>query len=162
MTTSRDSENPSSASRWIPVVAWAGLISLLSTDAFSGDHTRHFLLPAIQFFLPSAAPETVFAIHDLLRKLAHAAEYGVLGWLAVRAYARPRRTAARASALAFALCAAWAALDELHQSFVPSRTPAVLDVALDSAGALAGIALREAYVRWARARAVVARAVLQR
>src|SRR5581483_1063525 len=144
MTTSRDSENPSSASRWIPVVAWAGLISLLSTDAFSGDHTRHFLLPAIQFFLPNAA------------------EYGVLGWLAVRAYARPRRTAARASALAFALCAAWAALDELHQSFVPSRTPAVLDVALDSAGALAGIALREAYVRWARARAVVARAVLQR
>ena len=35
--------------------------------------------------------------------------------------------------------ALYAASDEIHQSFVPGRGPAVTDVLLDSAGALCGI-----------------------
>ena len=35
----------------------------------------------------------------------------------------------------------YAASDELHQVFVSGRTPSLVDVAIDSAGAAAGIAL---------------------
>ena len=36
-------------------------------------------------------------------------------------------------------CMAFAGLDEYHQSFVAGRTPALKDVAIDSAGSVTGI-----------------------
>jgi VanZ family protein len=139
MTTTRDA--PGALSRWLPVVVWAAAISLLSSDSFSGEQTRYLLLPVLHLVLPHAAPETLLAMHDIVRKLAHPSEYAVLGFLAARAYARPQRANAASLGLALAFCAAWAALDELHQSFVPSRTGAAADVALDTAGAIVGVAL---------------------
>ena len=38
-------------------------------------------------------------------------------------------------------CAAFAVGDEFHQSFVPSRTPSVMDVLIDICGALVGVAI---------------------
>ena len=37
------------------------------------------------------------------------------------------------------LCIGYAITDELHQAFVPGRTPKLLDVLIDSSGALLGI-----------------------
>ena len=59
----------------------------------------------------------------VLRKLAHAAEYAVLGALLARATGRPR--------LAFALAVLYAISDELHQLAV-GRRGAPLDVAIDA------------------------------
>jgi len=42
-------------------------------------------------------------------------------------------------ALAVLLAAAYAVSDEFHQIFVPGRSAALFDVALDSAAALAGV-----------------------
>lgn len=36
------------------------------------------------------------------------------------------------------ICMSYAAIDELHQSFVPGRTPLVKDIFIDSSGALLG------------------------
>jgi VanZ family protein len=103
---------------WLPVVAWAAVIF-----AFSA--------------IPSLS--TGLGTWDLLlRKLAHAAEFAVLGALLLRALAG--RTAA-----AFALGVAYAVTDEIHQHFVAGRTAAPLDVAVDALGVLIGIAL---YRRW--------------
>lgn len=67
----------------------------------------------------------------LLRKLAHAAEYALLGLLLARAAGRP--------ALAFALGALYAVGDEVHQTFVPGRAGSPLDVLLDAAGVALGV-----------------------
>jgi VanZ family protein len=98
---------------WIPVVAWAGLIFVLSSFPDLGTGLGGWDL--------------------VLRKLAHAAEYAVLGALLLRATARP--------GLAFVLGTLYAVSDELHQSFVPGRMGSPLDIALDTVGVAIGIAL---------------------
>ena len=98
---------------WLPVLVWAGLIFALSSVPDLG---------------------TGLGRWDLgLRKIAHAAEFAVLGALLVRATGRPR--------LAFALGLLYATSDELHQSFVPGRMGSPLDVAIDAVGVAAGILL---------------------
>src|SRR5207249_4254209 len=75
-------------------------------------------------------------VHRLLRKGAHLTEYAILAALWYRAFTRERNLSARAASwTAFAISLAWAALDEWHQSFLPSRTSSAMDVALDGAGA---------------------------
>jgi VanZ family protein len=98
---------------WLPVVAWAALI-----------------------FAFSAVPDlgTGLGGWDLvLRKIAHLAEYAILGALLARATGRV--------GLAFALGTLYAATDEVHQTFVPGRHGSPLDVAIDAAGVAVGIAL---------------------
>jgi len=98
---------------WLPVLAWAALI-----------------------FAVSSVPDlgTGLGGWDLaLRKLAHAAEYAVLGALLMRATGR--------AGLAFGLGALYAVSDEIHQAFVPGRTGASLDVAIDAIGVALGIVL---------------------
>ena len=104
---------------WLPVVLWAALIFAFSS-------------------IPSLG--TGLGTWDLvLRKLAHAAEYAVLGALLVRALRRPLP--------AWGLAVLYAISDEVHQTFVAGRRGAPLDVLVDAAGAAVGIA---AWLRWAR------------
>ncbi|MBY0274013.1 VanZ family protein [Candidatus Binatia bacterium] len=128
--------------RWVPVAAWAAVISVLSSDSFSGAHTATLLEPIFAILLPGAAPETIHATHAVVRKLAHLTEYAVLGLLVFRALDRPGRSSRAVALQALVLCALYASLDELHQSFVPSRGAAPLDVVLDTTGAALGLALR--------------------
>jgi VanZ family protein len=91
---------------------------------------------------PWLAPADVVGLHGALRKTAHVVEYAILALLWHRALARDTALSpALTAAAAFALCAAWAALDEAHQHFVPSRTGSPYDVAIDMAGALAALAI---------------------
>ena len=66
----------------------------------------------------------------LLRKLAHLVEFAILGALLARAL--PALHALVAGVL-------YAAFDELHQHFVPGRTGALRDVAIDAVGVMLGI-----------------------
>ncbi len=91
---------------WLPVVAWAALIFAFSSISDLG---------------------TGLGTWDLvLRKLAHAAEFAVLGVLLLRALRRELP--------AFLLGVAYAISDEVHQHFVPGRRAAPLDVLIDSLG----------------------------
>ncbi len=67
----------------------------------------------------------------VLRKLAHLAEYAILGALLYRALRRP--------GVAIAAAALYAVSDELHQTFVEGRVGAPLDVAIDTVGAAVGV-----------------------
>ena len=96
---------------WAPVVLWAAVIFAFSS-------------------IPSL--DSSLGTWDLvLRKLAHVAEYAVLGALLVRA--------AGLVWLAFALGVAYAASDELHQHFVTGRRGTPLDLLIDSVGVALGI-----------------------
>jgi VanZ family protein len=67
----------------------------------------------------------------VLRKIAHAAEFAVLGFLLLRAVGGPQ--------VALGLGIAYAVSDEIHQHFVPGRLGSPIDVLIDSAGVLAGV-----------------------
>lgn len=73
-------------------------------------------------------------------KAAHFLIYGALGGALLRALAggRPAAMTARLVLAATALATLYGVSDEIHQYFVPPRTPDALDVAADAAGALAG------------------------
>jgi VanZ family protein len=100
-------------SLWAPVVVWAGVIFWLSAMPDLGTGLGGWDL--------------------LLRKLAHAAEYALLGFFLLRAVGR--------EGVAAGLGIAYAVTDEIHQSFVEGRHGAWYDVAVDAAGVLAGVYL---------------------
>jgi VanZ family protein len=126
---------------WFAVVAWALLISTFSTDWFSGEQTGRVLLPILYALLPWAEPEHLDTIHFVIRKAAHVVEYLVLGVLLVRALREEGLAGLPLALVAILLGSGWAALDEFHQEFVPSRTPSPRDVAVDTSGVCAGVAL---------------------
>ena len=86
----------------------------------------------------------VHLIHHLIRKCAHLTEYAVLGillWRAIRKPVRndPRPWSWREAAIAVLIVFAYASSDEFHQMFVPTRTPLVSDVFVDTMGAMIGM-----------------------
>lgn len=80
---------------------------------------------------------------DVSDKTGHFAAYALLGTLALRATARGRWTGVtgKAAAVAWGVCLAYGASDELHQSFVPGRTMALDDWIADAAGSATAIVL---------------------
>lgn len=123
---------------WLPAILWAGVISSLSTDTFSAEHTSVIIVPILQWLFPHASHATIEALHGLIRKSAHLTEYFIFSILLVRGLRGPERGwMLRWAIWAVAIAAGYAALDEFHQSFVPSRTASPWDALLDSVGATA-------------------------
>jgi VanZ family protein len=92
-------------------------------------------------------------LNHTLRKIGHFSVYAVLSILLFRAWretlivrsrfrsALQSAWSARACVLAIVGSALVASLDEFHQSFTPSRGPAMRDVVLDTFGAVFAQAL---------------------
>jgi VanZ family protein len=100
-------------SPWIPVVLWAAVIFALSSVPDLGTGLGTW--------------DTV------LRKIAHTAEYALLGALLYRAV--------RNGPAALLLASAYAVTDELHQTFVSGRHGSPVDWLIDTAGATIGVAI---------------------
>ncbi len=120
-----------------------------STDVLSAEHTSRFLVPFLLWLNPHLSPGTILLIHFAVRKIGHLTEYAILAallWRALRgALAAPNKMVLALSTLFMA--AAFAASDEYHQSFVPSRTPSAHDVMIDCVGALFAVALCAIFAR---------------
>ena len=122
---------------WLPPLLWMAAILWLSSGEFSADATGAFLLPLLRWLAPWATDAQLEVVHRGIRHTAHAVEYGILALLWFRALIRGVALRARlAGGLAVAVAVAWACVDELHQSTIPSRTGSVWDVLLDAAGAI--------------------------
>jgi len=131
-------------------VAWALVIFFASTTWGGGEHTGAFLMPLLRWLFPSADYATLEAMHLVLRKIGHFAEYLVLGLLLMRALRADAPWRARYALQATALAALYAASDEIHQHFVAGRVAAVGDVLIDTAGAATGqvlVAMRRLLAR---------------
>jgi VanZ family protein len=109
------------ARAWAPVGAWAALIFLASAQSDL-------------VFVPVAALDVV------VRKLGHAAVFGILALLLWRAIATTTHVR-RPWAWALALAILYAISDEVHQGGVSGRYPSPVDVAIDAAGALIAVAI---------------------
>jgi peptidoglycan/LPS O-acetylase OafA/YrhL len=119
-----------------------GVIMTLSSGLFSGRHTAEAMAGLLAWVAPWLGPGDVAALHGTARKAAHFVEYAILALLWFRALTRDTALSGwAAAAVALGIGVAWAALDETHQHFVPNRTGSVRDVAIDTAGTLAGLAI---------------------
>lgn len=107
--------------RWWPVGLWT--LVILGASSIPGTTLEH-----VGISIPD--------------KLAHASEFGVLGWLAHRRQAADARVGGRRAwitALALGLLVGLA--DETYQRWVPGRTPSAADWLADGFGTSLGIVL---------------------
>lgn len=111
---------------WLPPLGWMALIWALSAQS-------DLTLTADDW------------LQESLGWAAHFLEYAVLAvllWLAWRN--ATAWSGARTLAAAFFAATLYAVIDELHQAFVPGRTPDLRDLIVD----LAGVLLALAVIRW--------------
>ena len=137
---------------WLPVALWMTLIFSASADGHSYQHSSLFFEPLLRWLFPSLPVPTVEAIHHAFRKTCHLTEYALLAWLLWRAIRRPVKDDPRPwrwaeAGLALAVVFTYAAGDELHQFFVPTRTPMVSDVLIDTCGGAVAL-----FLLWLRQR----------
>ena len=110
---------------WLPPLAW--MAAIFAGSSLTGTTVDRAAAPA------RIGPE-----------VAHAVEYGVLALLLYRAFGSSGVKARWAIwAAVLLLTIAYAATDELHQSFVPGRDPSWQDLGYDSLGAFVGLPLAE-------------------
>jgi VanZ family protein len=126
---------------WLPVVLWMTLMIFGSTDLMSAEHTSRFLTPFLRWLNPDISPAAIAVAHLLLRKAAHVIEYAILSGLLFRALRDLIGGFWRRAAVALVPALIFAAADEYHQSFIPSRTSSLGDVFVDYGGAIVGIAI---------------------
>src|SRR6202035_5141994 len=127
---------------WMPAIAWMALIFIGSTDMLSAEHTSRFLVPILRWLDPQISWATLNAIQTIIRKLGHVTEYAILAvlmWRAQRGGTVWKLKTSILFAIVWIACAVFAASDEFHQSFVPSRTASFHDVMIDVCGAVVGL-----------------------
>ena len=138
---------------WWPVLVWLGIIRLESTEAASSANTSGLLYALLSLLVPHINGQFVQEINEALRKTGHFVGYGILGTLvlfALRSTNRDRLAPLLLRRWGMYLHDFWrmewamlgmgvtvitASLDEIHQSFIASRTGRWQDVVLDTCGA---------------------------
>jgi len=134
---------------WWPALLWAVVIFIMSTDAFSAQHTASVFLPILRWFMPGMTHEQFHVIHHYIRKSAHFTEYFIFCLLLYRGI-RGSRIGWRWSwgLTALFIASGYSALDEIHQAFVASREAAPYDSLLDSTGAFFAFAILWLWLRF--------------
>ena len=135
------------------------LIFAVSGDTKSMQHSSRMIEPFVRWLLPAASEEAVQATVFFIRKCAHVTEYAlltVLVWWALRAGSGARGSdgAWRATAITGLIVVLYAATDEFHQAFVPTRQGTPVDVLIDSIGVVLALLFLNAFARWPRKRLV--------
>ena len=129
--------------RSAPALLWAACIFWGSTDALSDQRTSRFLTPFLRWLVPGIREETIATVRMVIRKGGHVTEFAVMASLVAWASRGTRVDdgGRRLWACSWVVATAYAATDEWHQSFYPSRQAQAMDVAIDSCGAALGAAL---------------------
>ncbi|WP_395139356.1 VanZ family protein [Armatimonas sp.] len=132
----------------LPLLIWMSFIFMMSGDTGSTQHTRPLMRSILRRLAPSLAaqltPTQVDRIDFNIRKTSHVLEYLLLALLAYRA-ARGGSPHFRSRHVLFPLVLGigFAASDEWHQSFIPSRWGVAADVLYDSFGVTLGTLLSQ-------------------
>jgi VanZ family protein len=136
---------------WWPAIVWIGLIAFESTDFFSSEHTGSMLYTILTRLFGHIDFYKFLVFHHYLRKTGHVVGYGMLSLLLLRGWratlGRVHTLLLRTALLSWLGTAFVAAMDEWHQSYIPSRTGSIWDVALDT---VAGVAFLVAAYFWLR------------
>jgi VanZ family protein len=138
---------------WLPVLLWMVLIFSASSDRFSFQHSSRVIAPIVRWLIPHISEEALHSIVVVSRKAAHVTEYAILAWLVWRLVRRPALTPNEPwrysdAVRTLLMVILYAASDEFHQRFVPSREASVRDVMIDTCGAVLALLLIWVLGRW--------------
>ncbi|MTD30572.1 VanZ family protein [Planomicrobium sp. YIM 101495] len=130
---------------WGAAILWMAVIFMLSHQPGSqssqlSSSVTEVIIQAIETIVPDSGGG-VEQFHTIVRKNAHFFAYLLLGILLTNALRRSGVTGWQSFALAFMGSVVYAMSDEIHQLFIEGRSGEVRDVAIDSAGAAAGLLL---------------------
>jgi VanZ family protein len=129
------------------------IIFSFSTDSLSTRHTSRIIGPLLRWFNPDVTEKTIQRVQTAIRKSAHVTEYAILSMLLWRSFSHRLKKNSHAWSWRLAgwvllVVAAYAATDEFHQSFVPSRMASPWDVLIDTVGAALGLLVLWIFGRW--------------
>lgn len=115
------------------------IIFTASSDSKSYQHSSTLFEPLLRWLFPHLPESKIAVIHHIFRKCGHLSEYAILALIVWRAIHATVKNQVRAwnwdeAGLALAIVFCYAATDEFHQIFVPTRTPLVSDVLIDTSG----------------------------
>jgi len=133
----------------ISALVWAAFIFYLSTATFGEGTSQSLLTGAVAFLHLTLSPAALDIVHAVSRKLAHLAEYGILGLLLYRSLAASGGLSGELQKALWSVlaAAAYSLTDEFHQLFVPGRHASIVDCAIDSTGAAVAMLLVLGYRR---------------
>ena len=136
----------------LAVVFWMAIIFKLSAQPGEQSNllstkVTTIIVSLAKLFRPDV---NVLTLNHFIRKCAHFLAYLVLGIIVLFAMRRIGLMGKQGIGFTLLLCISYAITDELHQAFVPGRTPKLLDVLIDSSGASLGISIYVLFVenRW--------------
>jgi VanZ family protein len=137
---------------WLPVLIWMAVIFAASSDAQSFEHSSRILAPLLRWLFPKISGDTVHLVVFLARKCAHFVEYGMFALLVWRALNQSKNKLTPWSwpkvSGTLLIVFLYASSDEFHQIFVPTRTPAIHDVVIDTLGGAAALLVFWLVGRW--------------
>ena len=139
---------------WWPVAVWLVIIRLESTEYASSRTTFGLLYQIFTMIFGRVDPRLLLTINEVLRKSGHFVGYAILSLLVFLALKHTHRDRLKpllhrtwgtffrdtwqfdwaVASVLFAVITA--SLDEIHQSFLPTRTGRWQDVAIDTSGAI--------------------------
>ena len=142
------------AGNWWPVAVWLAIIRLESTDYASSTATFGLLYKVFTIIFGRVDPRLLLVMNEVLRKSGHFIGYAILSALVFWALKRTHRDRLKPvlqrawetffrdtwqfdwALIAVLLTLMTAVWDEIHQTFLPSRTGRWEDVAIDTSGAI--------------------------
>jgi len=128
---------------WLLPLVWMIIIFTGSSDSKSDEHSSLIIEPFLRWLFPQMSQAHVELIHHLFRKCCHLAEYAVLALLLWRALHATKTDLPPWSwpkvCGTLLIVFLYAASDEFHQIFVPTRTPRFTDVLIDTTGGAMGL-----------------------
>ena len=133
---------------WIAVVLWMAVIFAFSAESgkASTETSDGFVDRVVEEIFGTSDRDTVpdpirLKISFLVRKAAHFTAFMLLGVLTASALRVDLKLFWLHAGVSLGICVLYAVSDEVHQLFVPGREGRLLDVGIDTAGALCGILL---------------------
>ena len=132
----------------LAVVFWMAIIFKLSAQPGEQSNllstkVTTIIVSLAKLFRPDV---NVLSLNYFIRKCAHFLAYLVLGIIVLFAMRRIGFSGKKGILWTLLICISYAITDELHQGVVPGRTPKLMDVVIDSSGALLGIGLFRLFI----------------
>lgn len=132
--------------RWLPAIIFAVAIFLFSS--IPGEKVDD-LFGRLRFILLTIPLESwllrLFFSRIEWLKVGHGIGYFCFGCMVLHSLNTRTRWS---PLLALGICSLCAIVDELHQAFIPGRSPGVRDIMLDSLASLAGVLITLGIVKW--------------
>jgi len=125
------------------VVFWMAIIFKLSAQPGEQSNilsakVTNVIVSVVQQLRPDV---NIVSLNYFIRKCAHFLAYLVLGIIVLFAMKKIGYTGKTGVWITLLICIGYATTDELHQAFVPGRTPKLTDIVIDSSGATLGTSI---------------------